>query len=71
LDRDRLSLMLTAVGLTIVKERLKTGGKLAYFLARRTDDGDMRLLHSALPQELTTKVSLRGGASRNNFSILL
>lgn len=70
LDRVRLSRIFTTVGLTIVKERLKPGGKLAYFLIRRMDKGDAGVLNP-LPRELTARVPLRQGASRNNFSILL
>ena len=71
LNRDRLSHIFTAVGLVTVKERMKPGGKLAYFLLRRTDEGQTGMLYPAPPRELITRVSLREGASRNNFSILL
>jgi 25S rRNA (adenine2142-N1)-methyltransferase len=70
LNRDRLSHIFTAVGLTPVKERLKSGGKLAYFLVRRTE-GQTGIRESTLPPALTTRVTLREGASRNNFCILL
>ncbi|KAF8320697.1 hypothetical protein DL93DRAFT_2224424 [Clavulina sp. PMI_390] len=78
LDRSRLNHILTAVGLRIVEERLKPTGKLAYFLCHREPGsrsriGDTKKNGTAeqLPKELTSKVTLREGGSRNNFTILL
>lgn len=75
LDRDRLEAILSLVGLDIVQERIKPGGKLAYFLCQRNDDTEEsiqnRCQRSVLPSEFTTKTELRGGASRNNFCVLL
>lgn len=75
LDLNRLAQLLITAGLDIVKERLKPGGKLVYFLCRRTDEDELevskRLRSSSLPRELRSKITLREGGSRNNFAILL
>lgn len=79
LDRARLVQILETVGLSVLKEKLKPGGKLAYFLCRRanSDERDRRLESSQftkegeIPRELTSKITLREGSSRNNFAILL
>jgi 25S rRNA (adenine2142-N1)-methyltransferase len=56
----------TQLGFTLIRDRCKPGGKVAYWLFSRSDKptgtGDTNF---------TKKTVLREGSDRNNFSILL
>ena len=68
MDRTRLKLLLHATGFWIVTEKCKPKGKIVYFLCQA--DVPYKPDGRALPDELTTKRTLREG-DRNNFAILL
>ncbi|EMD38644.1 hypothetical protein CERSUDRAFT_73096 [Gelatoporia subvermispora B] len=63
---DRL---IRTVGFTILQTRWKAGGKMAYWLLRRTSESSPNA-NAKAPAPFAKKVELRSG-NRNNFAILL
>jgi len=64
LTADHLDGLLQTIGLSIMKSRWKEGGKMAYWLFRKTSE------HSADNTKYAKKMVLRSG-KRNNFAVLL
>lgn len=72
LDLPRLTQILGVIGFDIVQERMKEGGKLAYFLFRKRVRPKMdEVTRYRFGGEYGHKKTVREGSTRNNFAILL
>jgi 25S rRNA (adenine2142-N1)-methyltransferase len=68
LDDARLLALMRAVGFEQVAERCRPGGRMAYWLFRKTEPG---LSEVKARERFGKKEVVRTGNDRNNFSILL
>ncbi|CAE7087449.1 unnamed protein product [Rhizoctonia solani] len=64
---DHLVSICTRLGFTLIRDRCRSGGKVAYWLFVRSD----KQTDLETSTNLTKKTVLREGSDRNNFSILL
>ncbi|KAF8519314.1 nucleolus protein [Hysterangium stoloniferum] len=67
LDFDRLISMMTTLGFSLLKERWKTGGKMAYWLFQKSSPPPV----VKMTEMFSKKIVVREGKNRNNFAILL
>jgi len=67
LDFDRLNSMMTILGFSLLKERWKTGGKMAYWLFQKSSPPPV----AKMTEMFSKKMVVREGKDRNNFAILL